>query len=326
MLDVLAIGSTVRDVFLEVDFPTFKWSKTPSDKAFILPLGEKLGVKNIKFMLGGSAANASVTFSRQGFKTGLLSKVGNDISGKELLSILKKEKVSTKSVSTNAQKTSYSVVILENGERTILNYGKGSNNLSIKELSGKSLISKWWYLSLAGESYKLLDKLIPIAKKNGIKIALNPTKYHIEKGRKNLLSNLKNISFLVLNDEEASALVGIPFKNQKQLFSKLDNLVLGIVAVTSGKNGVTVSDGKKIYKAGIFKEKKIVDRTGAGDAFGSGFISGLIRKPKDIPYAIKLGSANATSVVESIGATPGILKRGEMERSKRFKNLKIKIS
>ena len=48
----------------------------------------------------------------------------------------------------------------------------------------------------------------------------------------------------------------------------------GIVAVTSGPDGATVSDGNYIYHAGTFRETKLVDRTGVGDAFGSGFVAG----------------------------------------------------
>ncbi|MEK7627405.1 MAG: PfkB family carbohydrate kinase, partial [Patescibacteria group bacterium] len=102
--------------------------------------------------------------------------------------------------------------------------------------------------------------------------------------------------------------------------------------MTDGPNGVWVSDGKIIYKSGIYKEKKIVDRTGAGDAFGSGFLAGLLRKsevgvktfsPEAIEYAIKLGSANATSVVEHIGAKNIILTQEDF-KDKRWDNLEIK--
>src|SRR3989344_8581849 len=88
--------------------------------------------------------------------------------------------------------------------------------------------------------------------------------------------------------------------------------------MTDGHKGVMVSDGHYVYKAGIFKEKKLVDRTGAGDAFGSAFTAGLMRcgiaaknigsvKPSDVCFAIRLATANATSVVEHVGATEGAL-------------------
>ncbi|PJC65525.1 MAG: hypothetical protein CO020_00175, partial [Candidatus Colwellbacteria bacterium CG_4_9_14_0_2_um_filter_50_12] len=129
-------------------------------------------------------------------------------------------------------------------------------------------------MSLPGESYRSFSKLLAAAKKMGVKVALNPSMGHIIHGRRELLHLLPDISFLVLNESEASALTGVSFKKAEAVFKKLDKLMPGIVAVTSGPAGVTVSDGKFVYRAGIFKEKKLVDRTGAGDAFGSGFVAG----------------------------------------------------
>ena len=78
------------DVF-EGDFPLVKWPKTESGKAYLFPFGEKLEAKKVFFTIGGNAANASVTFTRQGFKTACIAKTGNDISGEEIRRRLKKE-------------------------------------------------------------------------------------------------------------------------------------------------------------------------------------------------------------------------------------------
>ncbi|MFC1756720.1 carbohydrate kinase family protein [Patescibacteria group bacterium] len=94
-----------------------------------------------------------------------------------------------------------------------------------------------------------------------------------------------------------------------EIFKKLDELVDGIVVMTKGSDGVVVSDGKNMYSAGI-PESGMVDRTGAGDAFGSAFTAGYI-ETGDIVYAIQLGTANATSVLQQMGATNGLLKKGE---------------
>jgi len=61
-----------------------------------------------------------------------------------------------------------------------------------------------------------------------------------------------------------------------------------------------------------------VDRTGAGDSFGSGFVSGLIRFEGDIENAIQLGIANANSCLQEQGAKNGLL-----EKKDKFKKVKI---
>jgi sugar/nucleoside kinase (ribokinase family) len=322
MFDVVAIGSATRDVFLEGDFKTIPYRATPSGRALVFPFGEKLGVKKAYFTIGGNAANTSITFARQGFKTAIVAPIGSDVSGEETRRRLKKEGVDISYISVTSRPTAYSVLLLEGGERTILNYPGASNEFSLANVPLHRLAARWWYVSLPGEEYRYFGKLLRAAKRIGVKVALNPSMSHIINNRKELLHLLPDISFLVLNEGEASALAGISFKKAEAVFKKLDKLMPGIVAVTSGPAGATISDGKFIYRAGIFKEKRLVDRTGAGDAFGSGFVAGLLRK-NDVEYAIRLASANATAAVEEIGATEGLLTRREFESARRFATLKI---
>jgi sugar/nucleoside kinase (ribokinase family) len=333
--DVVTIGSTTRDAFFEVDFPLTRWPKAPSGRALVIPFGEKLNSEVAYFTVGGNAANASITFARQGLRTSIFTKIGKDVSAGELRRIWKKEKVMANLVETSDLPTSYSVILLQRGERSIIRYHGAVNEFSLDDVSLGKLKSKWWYVSLPGESYKTFDRLLAYAKKNNIKVAINPGSGNLSgPGLRDLREHLKDITFLVVNEGEAATITGIPFKKEKEVFKKLDNFVPGIVAVTSGNKGVTVSDGNFIYKAGIFKNKKVVDRTGAGDAFGSGFVAGLIRKKEgfkggeckseNVEYAIRLASANATSVVEKLGATEGIIKKRDFDSSTRFRGIQIK--
>lgn len=325
MLDVITIGSATRDNFLKMSYRLIDWPETPLKKAIVFPWGEKLGVDEVYFTIGGNAANASVTFSRQGFKTACVAKIGDDVPGREFINHLKREGVNTNLiVSTKEKPTAYSVLLLHQGERTILNYHGASDTFTLADINWRKMKSRWWYMSLSGESDAMYLELIKFAKENGIKVAFNPSGHHIKHKREEILASLKDLAFLVLNIGEAAELVGIPFEQEREVFKKLDELMPGIVAVTDGPNGVTVSDGEFIYKAGVFPEKAVVDRTGAGDSFGSGFVAGLMRSG-DIKYAIRLASANATSVVERIGATEGTLTRQAFEQDQRWKNLDIKI-
>lgn len=320
--DVVAIGSTTFDSYFETKFKIVKDHNTATGKAYLLPLGEKMGINDVYFTLGGNAANAAVTFANQGLKTGIFTKIGDDAVGGELVKKLKVRHVDTRFVEYSKLPTARSVLLLQDGERTILSYHGAINDFSLKNAPWDKLKAKWWYVSLPGESYKLLGSLLGAAKKMGVKVALNPSFKHMSQGRVDLLRHLKDISFLVVNNEEAALLTGISFKNGNEVFKRLDKITPGIVAITSGPKGVTVSDGKFIYKAGTFKERKLVDRTGAGDAFGSGFVSGLIKK-NNIEYAVRFATANATATVEELGATEGLLEKGEFDKSTRFKNLKI---
>ncbi|GAI51851.1 unnamed protein product [marine sediment metagenome] len=82
---------------------------------------------------------------------------------------------------------------------------------------------------------------------------------------------------------------------------------------------MVVSDGKKLYRAKPAKTK-VIDRTGAGDSFTSGFVSGFIQSKGNIEYAIQLGVANATYCLKKCGAKEGLLEKGE-----KFKKVKVSI-
>lgn len=348
MYDVVTIGSATRDNFLLMDYDLINWPKSPSKKAVVFNWGEKYGVDRVYSTLGGNAANASVTFARQGFRAACVAKIGSDIAGDEFLAYLKSHKVDVSLIANSEDlPTAYSALLLgKTGERTILNYHGASDTFKLKDLKLNKMKARWWYVSLSGASAAMYPALIAYAKKNGIKVAFNPSGYHLKRHKQAILDSLKDLAFLVLNKGEAADLVGISFDNPKIVFQKLDALMPGIVAVTDGPNGVMVSDGKNIYRAGIFKEKVIVDRTGAGDSFGSGFVAGLMQREnvrsrklevrrqtsniqhptfdiEDIKYAIRLASANATANVEVLGPTEGLLTKREFLSDPRWKSFKI---
>jgi len=345
MYDIITIGTATRDVFLTS--PVFKVLRDkkhlpkigfPTGEAQCFALGGKIEINEPIFTTGGGATNAAVTFGRQGFKTAALIKVGKDESAENILKELKKEKIISLTTKEKAKTTAFSVILLAPaGERTILVYRGASEDLKIKEIPFKKLESRWAYISPGKISYPVIEKLFNHFSKSKTLIAFNPSKYFLEMGIKKLKPLLNRTKVAILNREEAANLTGIDYQKEKEIFKKLDKLIDGIAVMTEGNKGVLVSDGKNIYKAGIFKGK-LIDRLGAGDAFGSGFVAGLVRSqsanrkeqgerfaPSDLQFAVRLGSANATSVIENIGAKEGILTRQEFEKSSRWKNLLIKV-
>ncbi|MEK7496264.1 MAG: carbohydrate kinase family protein [Patescibacteria group bacterium] len=343
MYDIITIGSATRDVFLTS--PLFKVLRDPkhlskigfkTGEAQCFALGSKIEIGPPILTTGGGATNAATAFSRQGLKTATLIKIGKDESGEAVLNELKKEKITPFAVIEKNFPTAYSMILLApSGERTILVYRGASENLKIQEIPFERLKSQWVYISPGKISFEVIEKIFNHFSKNKTLIAFNPSGYFIEMGVKKLKPLLAKSKVVILNREEAARLTGVDYQKEKEIFKKLDELTPGIAAMTDAEKGVLVSDGFRIYQAGIFKEKSVIDRTGAGDAFASGFVAGLIQKkekcekglcrPYNIEYAIRLGSANATSVIEKIGAKEGILAKKEFENNKRWKNLTIKI-
>ena len=322
MYDIITFGSATRDLFVRSkNFKAWKDKKFITGKGLCFNLGSKIYLDDIFFATGGGGSNTAATFAKQGFKVGYVGRVGNDPGGKAIIEELEKLDIKSFISIDKEHNTPYSIVLSVSARgRTILVYQGASHELKKKDIpfspptgeAGK-LKAKWFYIAgLSGKSAKTLVPIINFAKRNKIKVALNPGAAQLSLGLKGLKFVLSAVDVLVLNKEEAARLGG---------FKKLDEYVRGIVIMTKGSKGVVVSDGKQLFSAGTFKEKKHIDRTGAGDAFGSGFVSGLIRTGK-VEEAIRCGSANGTSIVEQFGAKNGILSKADF-KNKRWKGLKV---
>jgi len=336
MYDVFAIGSATRDGFFEgIPFVFVKDKKFRVGKGIALPFGGKIKVPKVTFTTGGGGTNTAATFSRQGFKTGCICRVGNDVSAEEIRRELEREGVDTKFFQIDKKTPSaYSVIFLtKSGERTILSYKGAGDNISEKEIPWNKIKTRWLYLNSLAGNRSILEKAVNFTKKNKVFLAMNPGAGELNNLKKSP-QLLSYFDIFILNQEEASYLTGISYFKEKELFKKLDKLIEGLVVMTKGPKGLVVSDGKTLWRAGIYKEKRVADRTGAGDAFASGFVAAFAGKKivrignrsifnkKDIEKAIKLGSANATSVVEYIGAKTGILYKKDLV-NKRWNKLAI---
>ncbi|MDP2934770.1 MAG: carbohydrate kinase family protein [bacterium] len=325
MFDVVTFGSATRDLFIRSkEFKTLKNKEFITGQGICFNLGSKIYLDDMLFTTGGGGTNAAATFAKQGFKTAYIGRIGKDSGGRAIKEELKDLRVVSFISEDNKLKTAYSIIIsVSQKERTILVYNGACHYLSVKGVPFAKLKAKWFYIAgLSGKSAQVLLPIIDFAKKNKIKVVLNPGAAQLNLGLNGLKNILNTVDVLILNQEEGAKLAELPFEKEKEIFKKLDKFVRGIVVMTKGPKGVVVSDGKCVYSAGTFKEKRYVDRTGAGDAFGSGFVSGLIRTNK-IEEAIKLGSANGTAVVEELGAKNGLLTKARFEKEPRWKKFKI---
>ncbi|MDP3881235.1 MAG: carbohydrate kinase family protein [bacterium] len=338
--DVITIGTAVRDVFLSS--PLFKIVEDKEHlkklgfedgKAECFAFGGKIKIDKPIFTSGGGATNAAVTFARAGLKTAAILSLGKDSIAKEIIDELKEEKINPIVSYSSENGTGYDTILLNlGGERSILVYRGASNDLSLRSIGLSKLKSKWVYISPGQLPLELVKEIVNHFHKSGSFIAMNPSSHYLKLGQKRLESILQKVSVLTLNRSEAALLVNGKGGDDRQMLKKIAKLSEAIVVITDGANGSCLSDGKLIYRAGIFPEKVLRDRTGAGDAFGSAVVA-VIAKSKEHPdkisentikQALRFASANATSVVEHIGSKAGILKEKDFEGERRFKNFSVR--
>lgn len=308
MVRVLSVGSALQDVYLrdKDDFSSINInSRSLFDK---LELGAKVDIDKVDFSTGGGATNASVTFARQGLESVFLGTIGHDPAGQAILDKLDLEGVATGCVKYSKKLgTGYSVILLApNGERTVLTYRGASNKFDLLSADDIDEVKpEWVYLSTLSGDFETLTKLLVRCKKLGAKVMLNPGKLELGKPKK-LIGLFEDVDVLLLNKEEAQMLV--PGDLIDELLVRILNLV-DCAIISDGPNGVIASDGKTKVRAGMYEDVRVVDRTGAGDAFGSGFLSQWCQG-KSLKDSIIFASANSTSVVAKIGAKTGILSKG----------------
>lgn len=314
-IKVLTMGAAVQDVFLMGKALQAKRDVKTHNYIEQFPLGAKIEIDDVHMDVGGGATNAAVTFARQGFKVGFVGKIGRDPAGSEVLRVLHREGVGTEHVVYDPKlSTSFSTLLVApSGERTILNYRGASHNMQAKDFAIKNLQADWIYISSLAGNFKLLSAVIKHAHTIGIKVALNPGGRELAAGGK-LRKLLPYVEVLAANREEMAQLFGA--QDPREIMAKSFGLCPYIV-MTDGPNGVYATDSLRIYHAGQYQKVRVVDRSGSGDAFCSGFVAALAKSGR-IEDAITLGSANATGVVQKIGAKAGILK------TDRIKSMKVK--
>lgn len=314
---IITFGSASQDVFVFGKALHARRDVRTRDYVEQFPLGAKLDLDNVVFDTGGGASNAAVTFARQGFGVQYVGMIGRDAAGAEIVRVLGREGVGTERIVHHPKLgTSYSVLMVApNGERTILNYRGAAHELKAADVAIRTLEADWFYISSLAGNMDLLAKLLKHANQHGIQVALDPGAKELAELKK-LRGLLPLVTVLKANAEELAVVFG--GDSLKETVTRAAGTCPYVVG-TNGPIGSYAAFDGKLYEAGQYQKVRVLDRTGAGDAFGSGFIAALARG-LGVEDALSFGSANATGVVAQIGAKTGILK------SSRVKRMKVKVS
>lgn len=308
MVRICALGSASQDVFISGRGIESKFDPKTSEYFEEFKLGAKLNVEKLDFATGGGATNAAVTFARQGLDSCFIGKLGNDMAAQHVVAELDKEHIdTTRVIYDETDGTQYSTILLTaSGERTILIYRGVADKHRSEDYEDVDFSGfDWLYVSSFGGAIDALNTVFHRAKAAGVKIAFNPGGQELAKADK-LKPLLEDVEILIINKEEAQIIV--EGDSMEELVRHALNYV-PIAIISDGPNGVVASDGKTVVRAGMYEDVKVVDRTGAGDAFGSGFLSKW-SIGKSLKDSIVFASANSTSVVTFIGAKSGILHKG----------------
>lgn len=311
MYDIITVGSATLDVFVKTERGTTR------EHNVCYPIGGKLLIRDLHFATGGAGTNTAVAFSRLGLKTAWLGMRGTDPNTIHIEQELKKENVNLLGPRKKGN-TGYSVILTGlNHDRTILTYKGLNDTLTTHDFSLKQLQPRGFYFgSMMGMSYTTLKKIAQHAKKNNIPYTFNPSTYLAKKGLGHLKQIIKECTLLVLNKEEAQLLT------KKKILPDILAMLrkyARFVIITDGKKGAYGTDGKQqlhVHPRPI----RVIDPTGAGDAFAAGATYGLYKK-MSFADTLRAGQAEAESILTTIGAKNNLLSKKQLYHT--MKKIKV---
>ena len=182
---------------------------------------------------------------------------------------------------------------------------------------------KWAYYTSVGKNHEIFHTQIPeYMKKYDISLAFSPGSFQIREGLENLKPILAAADLLILNKQEAMLLVG--GEDLKESIVKLRETGAKTIVITDGAEGSVGSfDGKEFWRVGVPQNAPVVESTGAGDAYSTGFLAATIYG-KPIAEAMVWGTLNATSVIGQIGSRAGLLTKAGLEEFSRKYGIELK--
>lgn len=314
-LDFLAIGDTVVDAFIRLQNASVTCDIDRENCQICMKFADKVPFEFDEILYAvGNSANAAVSASRLGLKSGLVTNLGKDENGMRCFKELRRNGVNTKYITAHAKfQTNYHYVLWYEDERTIL-----IKHQEYPYKLPKISPPKWMYLSsMASNSLPFHLELIEYLKKNSdVKLSFQPGTFQMKLGKEKLadLYNLSQIFFC--NVDESKRILGINSETHveiKELLEKMHALGPKIILITDGPKGAYAYDGTDAWFMPPYPDPKPpYERTGAGDAFASTFTAALALG-KTVPEALSWAPINSMSVVQYVGAQKGLLSREKLE-------------
>ena len=278
MSEISVLGIFVADI-------SFSGNKIPS-------VGETILGSNFNIGPGGKGCNQAIAISRLGLNVNFISKIGKDEYGDLAIKNLENNNIDTSSIiRTNKHQTGVAgIMIDEKTGKNAINVIVGApSTLTIDEINKNidKIKNSKIFLTQLEVPLEVTSHCLKIAKENGCVTILNPAP------ASKIPSNLfEYIDFFTPNETEAEFYSGIKINSKteaQKASTKLLNLGLNKVVITLGEKGLFYKDSNQEIYIEALSLNKVLDTTGAGDAFNGGFAYALSQK-KPIKEALNIAN------------------------------------
>ncbi|MFC1729760.1 carbohydrate kinase family protein [candidate division KSB1 bacterium] len=312
-LDFVAVGDITTDAFIKLKDAEVNCDIDRDNCKLSIDFGSKIPYESVTVVPAvGNSPNASVSAYRLGLNSAIVTNMGDDKNGEEILEQLKKEGVDTQFVSVEKGKNSnYHYVLQYDAERTILvkhyDYEYGLPDFKAPP--------RWMYFSSVGEnSLPYHHEIAQYVKDNPeVNLAFQPGTFQIKLGAETLKDIYEVTALFFCNKQEAQSILKSDSDDIKELLKGMNALGPKTVIITDGREGAFTYDGENYWHMPMYPDPAPpVDRTGAGDSFSS-TVTSMLALGMTLPEALARGPINSMSVVQYVGAQEGLLSREKLE-------------
>jgi sugar/nucleoside kinase (ribokinase family) len=306
-MKILGIGNAIVDVLCKVDYEFLeKNSLTKSTMKLVNEIEFKnllLSVKIEETISGGSVANSIVGLSQLNNNVGFIGKINNDIFGTKYEEGLVKENVKylySKKEESLPTGTCL-ILITPDSERTMCTFlgiaGKiDENDIDPQTIKNSEIIFLEGYLWDEGAPQKAFNKAILSAKKVAMSLS---DLFCVERHKKEFLDLVKNkINILFANEQEILSLTDAKSLNEAINFAKKINKK---IIITRGDKGAISISNNEVIECQANTNLNIIDLTGAGDLFASGYLHGYVNNFSEKDCLIK-ATEMSSKIIQKIGA------------------------
>jgi fructokinase len=308
---ILGIGNAIVDVFVKVDDNFLYKNKLVKGSMKLIENDEFETLKNIikieKIEAGGSVANTMAGIAYIGGNASFVGKINSDEFGKIYRESLKKINVNFSYVEKKENlPTGASIIfITPDSERTMCTFLGASSQLSKNDINENDvreyeIIFLEGYLWDKGSSEEMFKHIINLARKNNIKVAMSLSDiFCVSRHREDFFYLLKNdLDILIGNENEINKLI-----QKENLLESIVELkkINKLIIITRSENGSVAILNNEITNCEGVKVEKVLDLTGAGDLFASGFFKEYL-DDSNIKKCLNRGSELASKIIQKIGA------------------------
>jgi ribokinase len=293
MSKVVVVGSYVVDLM----------SRTPH-----LPKpGETVLGGPFKMGPGGKGGNQATAAARCGSEVTFVTKLGDDLFGREALAHFSEEKVNTQFMKVDPNQATGAALIAvdDHSENSIVVALGACGTITMEEVLAAEETFKEADMVLVQleTSIEAVVTTVRQAKKWGVPVILNPAPY--QEFPREILAD---ISCITPNETEAFELSGVEVTDEASALiaaKKINEMGVSTVIITLGSKGAFLYTGGESGELVPSFKVQAVDTTGAGDAFNGGFAHAL-SNGYSVREAMSFANAVAALSVTKIGTAPAM--------------------